>query len=254
MSDSRFAGKKLVLGVTGSIAAYKAAELIRLFVKAGADVQPIMTEGATHFIPALTLGTLAKREVLIEVFPEHATGSWTKHVDLGLWADGFIVAPCSANTLAKLAHGLCDSMLTATVLSARCPVMVAPAMDHDMWHHPATQANIATLREHGVTILDPAHGELASGLIGEGRLPEPAEIVAAVTGWLESGNPAPTTHDQPPRPLAGKKVVVTAGPTREAIDPVRFLSNGSTGTMGFALAEAAAQRGAEVVLLAGPVG
>lgn len=256
-------GKKLVLGVTGSIAAYKAAELVRLLVRAGAEVQPMMTEGATRFIAPLTLSVLAKREVLIAVFPEgDPGGTWTRHVDLGLWADGLVVAPCSAHTLARLAHGACDSMLTATVLSARCPVLVAPAMDHDMWRHPATQANAATLRGYGYTVLDPAHGELASGLVGEGRLPEPEEIVTAVAYWLEEGEgrraegegradaSSPITHHPS---LRGKKVLVTAGPTREALDPVRFLSNGSTGTMGFALAKAAARRGAQVVLVAGPV-
>lgn len=246
MTEPRLDGKKLILGVTGSIAAYKAAELVRLLVRAGAEVQPIMTADATRFITALTLGTLAKRQVLIEVFPENQDGSWTKHVDLGLWADGLVIAPATANTIAKLASGFCDSMLTASVLSARCPVLVCPAMDHYMWTHPATKANVDRLRSFGYTILDPEHGELASGLIGEGRLPEPNTIATFIGEWLEGQ----TTTDQS---LEGKKVLVTAGPTREAIDPVRFLSNGSTGTMGFALADAAARRGADVVLLAGPV-
>ncbi|MCH8031787.1 MAG: bifunctional phosphopantothenoylcysteine decarboxylase/phosphopantothenate--cysteine ligase CoaBC [Bacteroidetes bacterium] len=246
MTEPRLDGKKLILGVTGSIAAYKAAELVRLLVRAGAEVQPIMTADATRFITALTLGTLAKRQVLIEVFPENQDGSWTKHVDLGLWADGLVIAPATANTLAKLANGFCDSMLTASVLSARCPVLVCPAMDHYMWTHPATKANVDRLRSFGYTILDPERGELASGLIGVGRLPEPETIAAFVGEWLES-------RTQVNRSLEGKKVLVTAGPTREAIDPVRFLSNGSTGTMGFALADAAARRGADVVLLAGPV-
>ncbi len=252
MSPPVLSVTKLVLGVTGSNAAYTAAELVRLLVKAGAEVQPVMTEGATRFLAPLTLGTLAKREVLVEIFPDNAEGSWTKHVDLGLWADGLVVAPCSANTLAKLAAGACDSMLTALYLSARCPVLVAPAMDHDMWRHPATRRNVETLKADGVTVLDPAHGELASGLVGEGRLPEPEAIVAALASWLgkrNGGGEADLNHG----PLAGTKVLVTAGPTREAIDPVRFLSNGSTGTMGFALAAEAARRGAEVVLLAGPV-
>lgn len=246
MTDHGLAGKKLILGITGSIAAYKAAELIRQLVKAGAEVQPIMTEDATRFVAPLTMGTLAKREVLIEVFPENEDGSWTRHVDLGLWADGFIIAPATANTIAKLAGGFCDSMLAATVLSARCDVLVCPAMDHDMWTHPATKGNLDRLRSFGYTILDPERGELASGLIGEGRLPEPETITAFITEWLTRSR----TLDQS---LAGKNVLVTAGPTREAIDPVRFLSNGSTGTMGFALAAAAARRGANVVLLAGPV-
>ena len=246
MTDPRLDGKKLILGVTGSIAAYKAAELVRLLVRAGAEVQPMMTADATRFIAPLTLGTLAKRQVLIQVFPENQDGSWTKHVDLGLWADGLVIAPATANTLAKLANGFCDSMLTATVLSARCAVLVCPAMDHDMWTHPATKANVDRLRSFGYTILDPERGELASGLIGVGRLPEPETIAAFVGEWLES-------RTQVNRSLEGKKVLVTAGPTREAIDPVRFLSNGSTGTIGFALADAAARRGADVVLLAGPV-
>src|SRR5690606_12233047 len=192
------------------------------------EVQQNQTAGAARFIAPLTLSTLARREVLTEVFPgSDAGGVWTKHVALGIWADGLVVAPCSANTLARLAHGLCDDMLTATVLSARCPVLVAPAMDHDMWRHPATQANVETVRRYGYTVLDPAHGELASGLVGEGRLPEPEEIVAFVAGWLEERR-----AEEGEGPLAGKKVLVTAGPTREALDPVRFLSNGSTGTMG----------------------
>lgn len=246
MTDSRLDGKKLILGVTGSIAAYKAAELIRQLVRAGAEVQPMMTPDATRFIAPLTIGTLAKREVLIEVFPESGDGSWTRHVDLGLWADGLIVAPATANTIAKLANGFCDSMLTAAALSARCPVLVCPAMDHDMWKHPATTANVDRLCAFGYTILEPEYGELASGLVGEGRLPEPETIVTFIAGWL-------TDRSAMDRSLEGKKVVVTAGPTREAIDPVRFLSNGSTGTMGFALADAAARRGADVVLLSGPV-
>lgn len=238
--------KKLVLGVSGSIAAYKAAELIRLLTRNGAEVQPIMTADATRFISQLTIGTLARREVLVEVFPENEDGSWTKHVDLGLWADGLVVAPATANTIAKLASGICDSMLTATALSARCPVLICPAMDHDMWHHPATQNNLEKLRDFGYTILDPDHGELASGLIGEGRLQEPEVIAEYIGEWLRNEGTAVQS-------LAGKKVLVTAGPTQEAIDPVRFLSNGSTGTMGFSLAAEAARRGADVTLLAGPV-
>ena len=246
MTDPRLDGKKLILGVTGSIAAYKAAELVRLLVRAGAEVQPMMTADATRFIAPLTLGTLAKRKVLIEVFPENQDGSWTKHVDLGLWADGLVIAPATANTLAKLANGFCDSMLTATVLSARCAVLVCPAMDHDMWTHPATKANVDRLRSFGYTILDPEHGELASGLIGEGRLPEPNTIATFIAEWLEGQ----TTTDQS---LEGKKVLVRVDYNVPIKNPVRFLSNGSTGTIGFALADAAARRGADVVLLAGPV-
>ena len=255
------AGKKLVLGVTGSIAAYKAADLARRLVKAGADVQPVMTAAAARFLPPLTLATLAGREVLSELFPRagEAQDAWTKHVELGLWADGVVVAPCTAQTLATLAGGFCDSMLAAVVLSARCPVLVAPAMDHDMWGHPATQRNVERLRADGVEVVVPAHGELASGLVGDGRLPEPEALVAHVDRWLARGaafggrGASPSATGADARPLAGRHVLVTAGPTREAIDPVRFLSNGSTGAMGFAVAEAAARRGARVTLLAGPV-
>jgi phosphopantothenoylcysteine decarboxylase/phosphopantothenate--cysteine ligase len=247
-------GRRLVLGVTGSIAAYKAAGLTRLLVKAGAEVQPVLTASAARFIPALTLSTLAKREALASLFPgDEAPGGWTKHVALGLWADGVVVAPATAHTLAKLAHGLCDDMLTAVVLSARCPVLVCPAMDHDMWRHPATRANLDVLRGYGYTVLPPAHGELASGLVGDGRLPEPEEIFSFVAEWLGREGGRAKSEEPDASSLVGKKVLVTAGPTREPVDPVRFLSNGSTGTMGFALAGAAARRGARVVLVAGPV-
>ncbi|MEM8557105.1 MAG: bifunctional phosphopantothenoylcysteine decarboxylase/phosphopantothenate synthase [Bacteroidota bacterium] len=293
-ADSRqLAGKRLLLGVTGSIAAYKAAGLVRAFKKAGAEVQVLMTPDAARFITPLTLGTLSEREVLVEIFPEGpggssegGGGSWTKHVHLGLWADLFVVAPATATTLSKLAHGVCDSMLTAAVLSARCPLLVCPAMDHDMWLHPATQRNLRLLREDGVHILDPEHGELASGLIGQGRLPEPEAIAAHVATLLaeEAGDapsPAsfplkgheavPLTHEgdssrsgarsakspqnggsRTAQTLVGKTVLVTAGPTREPIDPVRFLSNPSTGTMGYTLAAAAAARGGAVTLVSGP--
>lgn len=238
---SSLAGKKVALGVTGSIAAYKAAELVRLLKKGGAEVQVLMTPDAARFITPLTLGTLSEREVLTEIFPENEDGSWTKHVHLGLWADLLVVAPATATTLAKLAAGVCDSMLTATALSARCPLVVAPAMDHDMYVHPATQRNLRTLREDGATVIEPEHGELASGLIGTGRLPEPETLVERIAAMLRTSGA-----------LDGKTVLVTAGPTREAIDPVRFLTNGSTGTMGYALAEAAARRGARVALVSGP--
>ncbi len=258
-------GKKLVLGITGSIAAYKAADLTRRLVKAGAEVQPVMTAAAARFIPPLTIATLAGREVLSELFPEagEAQTAWTKHVDLGLWADGVVIAPATAQTLAKLAGGVCDSMLTAVVLSARCPVLVAPAMDHDMWGHPATQRNVRQLQSDGVEVVAPAHGELASGLVGDGRLPEPEALVERIDDWLSRDHGSPRLTASTSRfgaeagtvdaSLSGRHVLVTAGPTREALDPVRFLSNGSTGTMGFALAEAAARRGARVTLLAGPV-
>ncbi|MDT7855497.1 bifunctional phosphopantothenoylcysteine decarboxylase/phosphopantothenate synthase [Rubrivirga sp. S365] len=271
-------GKKIVLGITGSIAAYKAADLVRRLVKGGADVQPVMTAAAARFIPPLTVATLAGREVLGPLFPDAgaAQTAWTKHVELGLWADGVVVAPATAQTLAKLAGGFCDSMLTAVVLSARCPVLVAPAMDHDMWGHPATRRNVATLQADGVTVVHPAHGELASGLVGDGRLPEPEDLARRIgewlaappgrggegsgmgrdeEGWAEGPKPGGSAHPSilHPPSLSGVRVLVTAGPTREAIDPVRFLSNSSTGTMGFAVAEAAARRGARVTLVAGPV-
>ncbi len=245
------AGTRLVLGVSGSIAAYKAAELARALGRAGADVQPVMTPAATRFLPALTLSVLSGRETLVELFPDAersgsgAASAWTKHVELGLWADAIVIAPATAQTLATLAHGFCDSMLAAVVLSARCPVLAAPAMDHDMWLHPATQRNVATLRAEGVHVVEPDSGALASGLIGQGRLPEPDDLVEEIDRWL--------TEKRSGGSMAGKTVLVTAGPTREAVDPVRFLSNGSTGTMGFEIAAAAARRGAAVTLLAGPV-
>lgn len=241
-------GRKLVLGVTGSIAAYKAAEVVRLFKKAGAEVQVLMTPAAARFITPLTLGTLSEREVLVEIFPENEQGSWTKHVSLGLWADLFVVAPATAQTLAKLAHGFSDTMLTATALAARCPVLLCPAMDHDMFHHPATQANLDRLRAFGYAVMTPGYGELASGLIGDGRMPEPDEIVARVVETLK----AAPSDEGATGPLAGRHVLVTAGPTREPIDPVRILTNPSTGTMGYAMAEAAARRGARVTLVSGP--
>lgn len=245
------AGARLVVGLTGSIAAYKAADLVRRLGRAGAVVQPVMTPAATRFVSPLTLGALTGRPVPVSLWPDTAAADagagngWTEHVALGLWADGIVVAPCTAQTLAALAGGHCDSMLTAVVLSARCPVLVAPAMDHDMWRHPATQRNVATLRADGVTVVEPAYGALASGLIGEGRMPEPEDLVGIIGDWLR--------HARPDASLAGRHVLVTAGPTREALDPVRFLSNGSTGTMGFEIARASARRGARVTLLAGPV-
>jgi phosphopantothenoylcysteine decarboxylase/phosphopantothenate--cysteine ligase len=247
-SDCPLADRKLLLGVTGSIAAYKAAELVRQCKKAGAEVQVLMTPDAARFIAPLTLGTLSEREVLIEIFPENEEGTWTKHVSLGLWADLFVVAPATAQTLAKLAYGFSDSMLTATALAARCPMLACPAMDHDMFLHPATQANLERLRSFGVEVLEPGYGELASGLVGHGRMPEPEAIVARVIDKLAELDAAAAKEDQ----LAGQHVLVTAGPTREPIDPVRVITNPSTGTMGYALAEAAARRGARVTLISGP--
>ncbi len=229
---------KVILGISGSIAAYKAAHLTRLWVKQGADVQVLMTEAATTFIAPLTLSTLSKRPVFSDVSSE--TG-WNNHVELGLWAKALVVAPATANTLAKLANGLCDNILSAVYLSARCPVFVAPAMDVDMWHHPATQANIRRLQSYGVQIIPVGKGELASGLVGEGRLAEPEEIVAFVADYFRQR-----------QDLTGKKALVTAGPTHEPLDPVRFIGNHSTGKMGIAVAEALARRGAEVTLVLGP--
>lgn len=231
--------KNILLGVCGSIAAYKSAVLVRHLIKEGANVRVVMTSAATEFISPLTLGTLSGQPVLSR-FAEHETGTWTNHVELGSWAHLFLIAPASANTIAKLAHGICDNLLTAVYLSAKCPVYIAPAMDLDMWKHPSTQHNIRLLTQYGNRLIPPGYGELASGLTGEGRLAEPEEIVSylAQTG---SGK------------LTGKKVLVTAGPTYEALDPVRFIGNRSTGKMGFALAEELARRGASVELVCGPV-
>jgi phosphopantothenoylcysteine decarboxylase / phosphopantothenate---cysteine ligase len=236
--------KKILLGVTGSIAAYKSAVLVRLLVKAGAQVQVIMTRSAHSFIGPLTLATLAKRPVLTELEADPATGQWNNHVDLGLWADALLVAPASANTVAKMANGLCDNLLTAVYLSARCPVWVAPAMDLDMYLHPATQANLQRLAGFGHHLVAPRTGELASGLHGQGRLAEPEELLAELAQFFAQAEPRQS--------LAGQAVLVTAGPTVEAIDPVRYISNHSSGKMGYALAEALAQRGAAVTLVSGP--
>ncbi|MGB0649852.1 MAG: bifunctional phosphopantothenoylcysteine decarboxylase/phosphopantothenate--cysteine ligase CoaBC [Rhodothermales bacterium] len=245
--SNHMTGRRILLGVTGGIAAYKTAELVRQFKRAGAEVRVVMTPDAGRFVTPLTLGTLSENEVHVKIFPENEAGSWTKHVALGLWADLFLVAPLTAQTLSKLVDGACDSMLTAVALTARCPIMVCPAMDHDMYIHPAVRSNLNTLTERGVTVMEAEHGELASGLIGQGRLPAPEAIFEYASALLIR------LAKQRGGPLAGKRVVVTAGPTRERIDPVRFISNHSTGTMGFELARAAARRGADVVLVAGPV-
>jgi phosphopantothenoylcysteine decarboxylase / phosphopantothenate---cysteine ligase len=229
---------RIILGVTGSIAAYKAAHLVRLWVKQGHEVQVIMTDAATDFITPLTLSTLSKRPVFQSVRSE---SGWNNHVELGLWADAMVVAPASANTLANLANGLCNNMVAAVYLSARCPVFVAPAMDVDMWHHPATRSNIERLQSHGVSVIPVGTGELASGLVGEGRMAEPEEIVQFVASQL-----------QPKGPLTGQKALVTAGPTFEPLDPVRFIGNHSSGRMGIAIAESLAQQGAAVTLVLGP--
>ncbi len=235
---------KIILGICGSIAAYKAAHLTRLWVKKGAEVQVLMTGAAASFIAPLTLSTLSKRPVFSDVSSE--TG-WNNHVELGLWADAIVIAPASANTLAKLANGLCDNILSAVYLSARCPVFVAPAMDVDMWHHPATQDNIRSLERRGVRVIPVGHGELASGLVGEGRMAEPEDIVGFVEKSL-SGEDSKAGTGQ----LKGKKALVTAGPTFEPLDPVRFIGNHSSGKMGIALAEELASAGAEVTLVLGP--
>jgi phosphopantothenoylcysteine decarboxylase/phosphopantothenate--cysteine ligase len=233
--------KNILLGVTGSIAAYKSALLIRLLVKAGANVKVVMTPASLDFITPLTLSTLAKNPVMID-FVKGKEGEWNNHVALGLWADAFIIAPASANTLAKMSTGLCDNLLLACYLSARCPVYVAPAMDLDMYKHPATVENLKRLTTFGNKIIPPGTGELASGLSGEGRMAEPEEILAFIENEFSKKK----------LPLSGKKVLITAGPTYEALDPVRFIGNHSTGKMGFALAEEFANLGASVSLISGP--
>ncbi len=240
------AGKHIILGITGGIAAYKCAYLVRDLVKAGADVQVVMTESATQFITPLTLATLSRRSVVTGMFPPAgapAEGPPTRHIDLALWADVMLVAPASANTIAKFAHGLADNFLTTLVLALRCPLALAPSMDADMYLNEITQENLRGLRESGCLVLEPESGELASGLTGPGRLPEVDRLVKFLDDVLEK-----VRHD-----LAGRKVLVTAGPTQEPIDPVRFLSNRSSGKMGFAVANAAAQRGGDVTLVSGPV-
>lgn len=232
--------KKIVLGVSGSIAAYKSVFLLRLLVKAGADVKVIMTKSATMFVSPLTFATLSKHDVLTDIASEEA---WNNHVELGLWADLILIAPATAQTIAKMANGLCDNLLTATVLSAKCPIMVSPAMDLDMWHHPSTQRNIEQLITDGVRFIPVGHGELASGLVGDGRLEEPENILEYCKAFFEGEN----------SPLAGKKVLVTLGPTVEKIDAVRYISNHSTGKMGAAIIDALINRGAEVTAICGPI-
>ncbi|MBD5179374.1 MAG: bifunctional phosphopantothenoylcysteine decarboxylase/phosphopantothenate--cysteine ligase CoaBC [Bacteroidales bacterium] len=235
-------GKHIVLGITGGIAAYKSASLTRLLVKAGAEVQVIMTPSAREFIAPLTLSTLTGKPVITEFFTAN-TGEWHSHVDLGLWADAMVVAPATACTIGKMAHGVADNMLVTTYLSAKAPVFVAPAMDLDMMAHPSTTANLNLLRSYGNHIIEPASGELASHLIGKGRMEEPERIVEVLREFFSSKGQ-----------FAGKRVLVTAGPTYERIDPVRFIGNFSSGKMGYAIADALADRGAEVVLVSGPVG
>ncbi len=235
-------GKHIVLGITGGIAAYKAAALVRLFVKAGAEVQVIMTPNAREFITPVTLSTLSGKPVITEFFTAN-TGEWHSHVDLGLWADAFVVAPATASTIAKMANGVADNMLVTSYLSTRAQVFVAPAMDFDMMQHPTTTRNIATLRADGCRIIEPAEGELASHLVGKGRMEEPENIFREIDDFfnLTAG-------------MKGTKLLITAGPTYEKIDPVRFIGNYSSGKMGYAIANEAAARGADVVLVSGPVG
>lgn len=233
-------GKRILLGVTGGIAAYKIAFLVRILKKKGAEVKVIMTPASCDFITPLTLATLSENPVYIDFWNEK-DGTWTNHVDLGMWPDVFLIAPCTANTLAKLSHGYCDNLLTATYLSAKCQVFIAPAMDLDMHAHFTTSANILRLQEHGNWVLPANAGELASGLSGQGRMQEPEEMAEALENFFANG-------DQ----LKGKKVLITAGPTYEKIDPVRFIGNHSSGKMGFKIAEECLLRGAEVLLIHGP--
>ena len=240
-------GKKIVLGITGSIAAYKACSLIRLFIKAGAEVQVVITPAGKEFITPVTLSTLTSKPVISEFF-SNRDGSWNSHVELGLWADAMVIAPCTASTLGKMANGIADNMLITTYLSMKAPVFIAPAMDLDMYRHPATQANMQTLRAFGNHIIEAASGELASHLVGKGRMEEPETIFKTIDEFLKAQEA--TKH---PNDLTGRRVLITAGPTYEKIDAVRFIGNFSTGKMGFALAEECARRGAEVELIAGPV-
>ena len=236
-------GKKIVLGITGSIAAYKACQIIRLLVKAGAEVQVVITPAGKEFITPITLSALTSKPVISEFFSQR-DGTWHSHVSLGLWADAMVIAPATASTIGKMAHGIADNMLITTYLSMKAPVFVAPAMDLDMFAHPSTQNNLEILKSYGNHIIEPASGELASHLVGKGRMEEPETIVEELDRFFESQE----TND-----LKGKRVMITAGPTYEKIDPVRFIGNYSSGKMGFALAEACAKRGAEVELISGPV-
>lgn len=231
-------GKKILIGITGSIAAYKIVTLVRLLVKAGAEVKLIMTPSATQFVSPLTLSTLSKNEVLFQLADN---SSWANHVMLGRWADIMLIAPLSCNTLSKMATGACDNLLMAVYLSATCPVVVAPAMDEDMWHHPSTKRNMTVIEGYGNKVIPVNNGELASGLVGDGRMAEPEQIQQ----WLQD-------FFLPDKSLAGKKIMITAGPTHEAIDPVRFVGNASSGKMGIALAQECVKRGAEVTLILGP--
>ncbi|PWL63622.1 MAG: bifunctional phosphopantothenoylcysteine decarboxylase/phosphopantothenate--cysteine ligase CoaBC [Bacteroidales bacterium] len=234
-------GKHIILGISGGIAAYKSATLLRLFIKAGAEVQVVMTPAGKEFITPVTLSALSGKPVVSEFFTAN-TGEWHSHVDLGLWADAMVIAPATASTISKMANGVADNMLITTYLSAKAPVFVAPAMDLDMFAHPTTTRNLDLLRSYGNTIIEPASGELASHLVGKGRMEEPENIFKIIEAFFARKED-----------LRGKRMLVTAGPTYEKIDPVRFIGNYSTGKMGYAIAEEAASRGAEVVLVSGPV-
>ncbi|WP_223601321.1 bifunctional phosphopantothenoylcysteine decarboxylase/phosphopantothenate--cysteine ligase CoaBC [Chryseobacterium sp. GVT01B] len=235
-------GKKILIAVSGGIAAYKIHFLIRDFVKKGAEVQVIMTPDAEHFVTKLSLSTLSKKPVYSEFYSDN--GTWNSHVEMALWADVMIVAPCTANTLSKMVHGMCDNLVIATYMSAKCPVFIAPAMDLDMYVHPSTKKNLELAESFGHMIIPAENGELASGLIGQGRMAEPSTIFSTVENYFTQSNHSGS--------LEGKTVLITAGPTYEAIDPVRFIGNHSSGKMGFSLAEEASKRGAKVILISGP--
>lgn len=237
-------GKKIVLGITGSIAAYKACHIIRGLVRQGAEVQVVITPSGKEFITPITLSALTHKPVISDFFSQR-DGTWHSHVDLGLWADAMLIAPCTASTIGKMANGIADNMLITTYLSMKAPVFIAPAMDLDMYAHPVTQKNLKNLSEIGIHIIEPQSGFLASGLEGKGRMEEPEEIVHRISGFFENNG----IHDQ----LCGKHILITAGPTYEKIDPVRFIGNYSSGKMGFAIAEECLRRGAKVTLIAGPV-
>ena len=240
------AGKNIALGVTGGISVYKMCTVVRLLKKAGANVRVMMTPSAAEFVTPLTFSTLSQEEVIVSLWPENkktSTSLGVKHIDIGLWADVMLVAPATANTIAHIAHGYAENVVFTTLLALRCPLIIAPSMDLDMWQNQATQDNLTTLRSRGYFIIPPDSGELASGLVGAGRLPEPEVIVDFVNGVIE----------RTPLDLKKKKILITAGPTHEPVDPVRFIGNRSSGKMGFALANAAALRGAEVTLVSGPV-
>lgn len=237
-------GKKIVLGITGSIAAYKSCLLIREFIKQGAEVQVVITPAGKEFITPITISALTHKPVISEFFSQR-DGTWNSHVDLGLWADAMVIAPCTASTIGKMAHGVADNMLITTYLSMKAPVFIAPAMDLDMYRHPSTQANLRTLQSYGNHIVEPASGFLASGLEGKGRMEEPAVIAKYISNYFEKAEKTSA--------LAGKRVLITAGPTYEKIDPVRFIGNYSSGKMGFAIAEECRKRGADVTIVAGPV-